>query len=288
MNDIQASRPPASTVDLHMHTTCSDGSLTPTKLITAAAQAGLRTIAVTDHDTVDGLREAREAADAHGIQLIPGVELSASWERRTVHIVGLGIDPSAPALEDAIGQMQALRRERALAIAQRLEKVGAGEMQAWTADQLSRGQVTRSHFAQRLVALGLCKDGKQAFKRYLAQGKSAYAPVQWMSMENAIGCLQAAGGVAILAHPLTYPLTRNGRHRLIRAFKAAGGSALEVCSGRATADSVQTCSADALQFGLHASLGSDYHGASQPWIQLGRLQPLPSTQQSVLGLLDRS
>jgi predicted metal-dependent phosphoesterase TrpH len=273
---------PPSTIDLHTHTQASDGSLTPQQLLQAAADAGLRTLAVTDHDTVAGLDAAAAAARAHGIELIAGVELSVSWQRRTVHVVGLQIDPDADALSAGLKQLQSQRRERARAVAIKLEKLGDTGALRWVEETPVDRQLTRSHFATRLVDAGLCPDARRAFKRYLAPGRSAYVATQWPELEQAIGWIRAAGGIAVLAHPLKYPMTRSWRHRLLTAFRQAGGEAMEVCSGNSDAEAIRTSAADAETFGLRASLGSDFHGAAQPWIKLGRLPGLPEHLRPVL------
>ncbi len=271
-----------STVDLHMHTQASDGSLTAQALMQAAADAGLRTVAVTDHDTVAGLDAAALAARTHGIELVAGVELSVSWQRRTLHIVGLEIDPDAAALRDGLARLQSQRRERARAIAIKLEKLGDTGCVRWVEETPDNQQLTRSHFALRLVGAGLCPDAKRAFKRYLAPGKSAHVATQWPALEEAVGWINAAGGTAVVAHPLKYPMTRSWRHRMLAAFREAGGRAMEVCSGNSDAEAIHTSAADAEAFGLRASLGSDFHGSSQPWIRLGRLPALPENLRPVL------
>ncbi|WP_169577513.1 PHP domain-containing protein [Sinimarinibacterium sp. CAU 1509] len=271
-----------STVDLHLHTQASDGSMTAQELMQAAAEAGLRTVAVTDHDTVAGLEAAATAARSHGIELVAGVELSVSWQRRTLHIVGLDIDPDADALREGLERLQAQRRERARAIAIKLEKLGDTGAVRWVEATPDNRQLTRSHFAMRLVEAGVCPDAKRAFKRYLAPGKSAYVATQWPTMEEAIGWITAAGGTAVVAHPLKYPMTRSWRHRMLAAFRDSGGSAMEVCSGNSDAEAIRTGIDDAESFGLRASLGSDFHGSSQPWIKLGRLPALPENLRPVL------
>jgi predicted metal-dependent phosphoesterase TrpH len=264
-------------IDLHTHSTASDGSLTPSALVVRAAEGGVTMLALTDHDTIDGLHEARSAADAAGIQLIPGVEISVSWQRRTLHIVGLGIDPAGKALTQGLDRMQALRRERALTIAARLEKLGIPDAMASAEAASGGGQITRTHFARSLVASGHCSDMKQAFKRYLAAGKPAYVGGQWAELGEAIEWIHDAGGLAVLAHPLRYRMTAAWRRRTLGAFRMLGGDAVEVCCGGAQMADIQTSAAEAVEHGLMGSAGSDFHEPAQRWLRLGGLAPMPAT-----------
>lgn len=279
---------PASTIDLHCHSNASDGQLTPTELLDLAAAQSIQRLALTDHDTVAGLAEAGTAAARHGIELIPSVELSVSWERRTLHVVGLQIDTQAPALVAGLAKLQDARQERAQAMAARIEKAGVAD--AWGRLQTitSGAQPTRTHMARLLVECGLVKDMKQAFKRYLAAGKPAYVRAEWASLREAIHWIHAAGGLAVLAHPMRYPMTANWRERALRAFKEAGGDAMEVCSGACLRPEVEQATRLAQKFELLASAGSDFHGPEQHWLQLGRLAPLPPALTPVWSLLHDS
>lgn len=266
---------PAAAIDLHCHSRASDGQLSPTELLDLAAAQGVQRLALTDHDTVAGLAEAGAAAARHGIELIPAVELSVTWERRTLHVVGLQIDTQAPALTAGLAKLQDARQERAQAMAERIEKAGVAD--AWSRLQaITPGaQPTRTHMARLLVESGLVKDMKQAFKRYLGAGKPAYVRAEWASLREAINWIHAAGGLAVLAHPMRYPMTANWRERALRAFKEAGGDAMEVCSGACLRQEVEQATRLAQKFELLASVGSDFHGPEQHWLQLGRLAPLP-------------
>lgn len=268
---------PASAIDLHCHSSASDGQLSPAALLELAAAQGVQRLALTDHDTVAGLAEASQAARSHGIELIPAAELSVSWERRTLHVVGLQIDPDNAALAAGLATLQAARLERARAIAGKLEAIGV--TQAWPRllAATDGGQPTRTHMARLLVEDGLVKDMKQAFKRFLGSGKPAYVRAEWASLREAINWIQGAGGLAVLAHPMRYPMTANWRERCLRAFKEAGGDAMEVCSGACLRPEVEQAAKLALKYELLASAGSDFHGPDQHWLQLGRLAPLPSS-----------
>ena len=272
---------PASTVDLHAHSTASDGTLAPDALVAAAAAAGVRCFALTDHDTVDGLDAAAQAAQSHGLRLVPGLELSVNCAQKTLHVVGLGIDPACATLTDGLRQQQVRREHRAASIATKLEKLGVPGALDKAAALAGGGQITRTHFARLLVAEGRCKNLKEAFERYLGAGKPAYAGVEWAALDEAIRWIHAAGGRAVLAHPLHYKLSSGGRERVYAAFRDAGGDAIEVCSGNSSVADAARLADDARRHGLRASIGSDFHGPEQVWLGLGRLLPPPPDLEPV-------
>lgn len=263
-------------IDLHCHSRASDGALTPAALVAHAARAGIQHMALTDHDTVDGLAEAREAARAAGVGFINGVEFSVEWQKRTLHIVGLGIDPSAASMQSTLGTIQASRAVRAQVMAARVEKVGVSNAFQRAQDLAEGGQVTRTHFARLLVDDKRAKDLKQAFKRFLGAGKPAYVRGEWLELDTAVQAIRDAGGVAVLAHPLRYKFTAAWRERMFQAFVGAGGEALEVSAGSSQqpADIAEMTQA-AQRFGLLGSVASDFHGLDQHWVPYGRLKPLP-------------
>lgn len=274
--DLAVDRP-LTGVDLHCHSTASDGRLTPTELVQAAAAAGVGLLALTDHDTVDGLPEATRVAGDCGITLVPGVEISVRWQQRTLHIVGLNVDADAPGLCEGLALLQAQRRHRAEIIGQKLERLGVPADAIRTAAQAHNGQLTRTHFARLLVDTGTCKTLQQAFKRFLGPGKPAYAAAEWVPMVDAISWIVAANGCAVLAHPQQYRLGSDARDRLLTDFRAAGGIALEVCSGNSQAADVTMCAGDAGRHALLGSVGSDFHGPEQRWLRLGGAPPLPAS-----------
>ncbi len=267
---------PLSAIDLHAHSTASDGTLSPAAVVTAAATAGVTCFALTDHDSVAGLPEAERTARALGLQLVPGIELSANWERKGLHVVGLGIDPETPALQAGLRQQQDRREQRATAIAAKLEKLGLSEALDKAKALASGGQITRTHFARLLVAEGRCKSLKKAFERYLGAGQSAYVGVEWAGLDEVIGWIHTAGGQAVLAHPLHYKLSATQRERMLLAFCAAGGDGVEVSCGNSDPADVQLSAREAQRHGLKGSVGSDFHGPDQVWLGLGRLHPLPA------------
>ena len=214
--------------DLHCHSTASDGVLSPTEVVLRAYEKGVNVLALTDHDTVAGVPEARKQADSLGIRLINGVELSTFWENRSIHIVGLGFDISNEKMTALLAEQARLRDIRAQEIGAKLAKAGVINAY-WEAKKLAGdGEVTRAHYARHLVQIGKVSNDEQAFKRYLGQGKSAYVKPQWIDIPSAIEIIHAAGGIAVLAHPLRYTMTTKWVRKLVESFKAWGGDAMEI------------------------------------------------------------
>ncbi len=272
---------PQSPVDLHMHSTASDGRLSPTALVQRAADKGVRLMALTDHDTLDGLEEAMGAARTAGIECLAGIELSARWARGVVHIVGLHLDPTATALRDGVRAQQAERRRRAEQIAERLERAGCEGVATRVMAAVGDGVPGRAHFARDLVAAGYAKTMQQAFDRYLQRGRRGYAPVHWARLEAVVDWIHAAGGVAVFAHPLRYHLSRGALRAAVQAFCEAGGEAIEVCNGGGGRDDPASAAALARRYNLKASMGSDFHDPEFPWVEIGRLAPLPRDLEPV-------
>ncbi len=270
--------------DLHSHSTASDGTLAPDELVRRAAAGGVGTLALTDHDTLEGLAAARAAAAVVGIGLIPGVEISVTWEGLTVHLVGLHVDSGCRQLHAGLVGLREFRDWRAREMGRRLAR-DAGIADAYPgALALSNGQlVSRTHFARYLVAQGHAASVREVFTRFMKQGKPGHVPGQWAQLDQAVGWIRAAGGEAVLAHPARYPLTRSKLRRLIGEFREAGGVALEVISGSHNRDDAFHMARQAQAFGLLASAGSDYHGPEQPWIDLGRLPELPPGCRPIWG-----
>lgn len=274
--------------DLHCHSTASDGALSPTELVQRAHLQGVTALALTDHDTTAGLAEARAAAAEAGIRLIDGIELSTTWQGKCLHIVGLGVDPAYPPLAEAIHNLQNTRLERAEQIALKLEKKRIpGAMEA-VRKAAGEGMITRTHFADFLLSQGHVGTQQEAFDRYLAKGKPAYVPTPWVELEIGIGWLRQSGGVAVLAHPTRYDLTASWMRRLLADFKAFGGQAIEVVTGRSSDDEIKRVGDYARRFELAGSTGSDFHNPVNQWVELGRLGPLPAGTVPVWELLPRA
>ncbi|MFA5371762.1 MAG: 3',5'-nucleoside bisphosphate phosphatase, partial [Sideroxydans sp.] len=268
--------------DLHCHSTFSDGTLTPTELVTRAAGRGVKTLALTDHDELDGLLEARSAAAGHDVNFINGVEISVSWGKHTLHIVGLQIDPAHPPLVAGLQRVRSGRGARAQKMADELAKVGiGGVLEGAYRFTTNPNMIGRTHFARHLVESGQCKDVKSVFNRYLAQGKPGYVPHQWATLPDAVGWIRGSGGIAVLAHPGRYMVGRKSMgsktmRELLAEFVACGGQALEVVTGSHTPAQYAEFARYAQEFGLSCSCGSDFHGPNESYRDMGRLPDLPT------------
>ena len=265
----------ALNIDLHTHSTCSDGSLAPRDLVARAASAGIEVLALTDHDTVAGVEEARQSASRHGLRLVPGVEISASWRAQSVHVLGLWIDPAGVALRGELCAQGERRRARMARICTRLTKLGLPGAELLAAVESNAGVPTRAHLADAMVAGGHVSRADQAFRRYLGSGKGGYVAPQWPALQTVVGWIKAAGGAAALAHPARYSLSAGARRQLLGDFKAAGGAALEVVTGANGAQHVEAVAMLAVNYGLMGSVGSDFHNPQHIWNPLGRSLKLP-------------
>jgi predicted metal-dependent phosphoesterase TrpH len=262
--------------DLHTHSTASDGTLAPAQLVQRAAACGIGVLALTDHDETAGLSEAAAAAAAVGIRFVPGIELSVSWSHQTVHIVGLGIDADTPSLQVGIKRLGTFRHWRAEEIASRLAKKGiSGALEG--ARRYAKGAIlSRTHFAHFLVEQGHARDLRQVFKRFLVRNKPGYVAGEWASLEEALGWIREAGGLAVIAHPARYKISATRLRQLLGEFQELGGVALEVVSGSHSRDDILSMANLSRRFKLAASAGSDYHGPENAYLDLGHLPALPA------------
>ncbi len=267
--------------DLHCHSTASDGDLSPTELVKRAAENGVTHLALTDHDTTDGLAEAQICAENLNLTLINGIEISTQWEKHCLHIIGLNIDPQNEALQKIIIDAKKMRQERAEKIAMKLEKKGVSGAMDFVKDSPVEGMITRSHFAHFLYSQFYVSTLQEAFDRYLGDGKSAFVSITWSSLEMNVQAIRAAGGIPVIAHPLRYKLTATRMKKMLGAFKNAGGLGMEIVTGRYNPDEMRVLANYANQFELAGSTGSDFHSAENPWIELGRLATLPESVKPV-------
>ena len=259
-------------LDLHVHSTCSDGALSVPDLLERALAADIQTIALTDHDTIKGVETAREWLSNNSeasLQLISGTELSCVWQGVTIHVVGLNFDVQNTLLESYLQGLDYARSERAELIASRLEKQGFKGALAGAQAIAGEAQLGRPHFARWLVDAGHCDSMNAAFKRWLGRGKLGDVKVFWPSLEEAVGVVVNAGGVAVLAHPQHYGMTRAKLKRLVFAFAQAGGSALELPLGKDHADVALYVRRLLDECELSVSLGSDFHADSEWGPRLG-------------------
>ncbi|MCW3150780.1 PHP domain-containing protein [Stutzerimonas stutzeri] len=277
-------------VDLHCHSTASDGVLAPSVVVERAHGRGVRLLALTDHDTLDGLDEARASATALGMVLVNGIELSCLWNGATIHVLGYAFSSSAPALLRAIAELHEGRWRRAELIAERLAAKGMpGALEGARAVQQELGDSgnapARPHFAEFLVRAGHVRDRAEAFRKWLGSGKLGDVKQHWPSLEQTVATLHEAGAWISLAHPWQYDFTRSKRRRLVADFVQTGGHALEVVNGMQPLEQVGGLAILAREFGLMASVGSDFH-APGDWSELGMYRALPEDLSPLWGRFD--
>ena len=267
--------------DLHCHSTVSDGLLSPTDLVARAAGRDVKVLALTDHDDILGLDEARQAALQRGMQFINGVEISVSWRSHTLHIIGLQIDPEYEPLKEGLRSIRTGRGARAKLMADSLAKSGIGGALEGAYRYASNPSIIgRTHFARFLVENGRCADVRSVFKNYLVKGKPGYVSHQWATLPDAINWICGSGGVAVLAHPGRYtsgrkPMGETTLRELLREFSDLGGQGIEVVCGSHTPEQYAEFARYAQEFDLLASCGSDFHGPGESYRDLGHLPDFP-------------
>jgi hypothetical protein len=272
--------------DLHLHSHHSDGLLDPAGLMRLAASRGVGVAALTDHDTTAGCAAAAAACAETGLRFVPGVEVSAGWQGQSLHVLGLGVAPGTPALETHLEDLRTLRRTRIMEIGERLERRAHLPGRELAAGVCAGTEVpTRLHLARALVALGRVRDEGEAFGKFLGRGLPGHVPIDWPSLEAAIGALRAAGATVVLAHPHRYKLSSGALRRLVGEFRAAGGDGLEVSVGGMSPRDLDRLATLVRNHGLLASTGSDFHDPALPWSAPGRFARLPADLGSVAARL---
>lgn len=277
-----------SNPDLHSHSIFSDGTLTPEEVAARASAGGVDLWSLTDHDGVGGQSRARAVAAQLGIAYVTGVEISITWADTTVHIVGLGFDPSDPALVAGLDATRGGRLERAREMGARLERLTgiAGVYEGALEYAAGNPQaIARPHFARFLVDHGACGSVPEAFRKYLADDRPAFVPHQWATLEDAVRWICDAGGVAVVAHPARYRFTPQQEEALFTQFADLGGQAVEVVTGSHTAAEARQYAQTAKRFGFTASRGSDFHAPAEGRPSLGEMPPLPADLPPVWDLL---
>uniref|UniRef100_A6W0S0 PHP domain protein n=1 Tax=Marinomonas sp. (strain MWYL1) TaxID=400668 RepID=A6W0S0_MARMS len=265
-------------VDLHTHSTRSDGRFSPAELVDLAVEQGVSLFALTDHDTLDGIVEASQRAVEHGLSFIHGVELSTQWEGVPLHMVALNFSLDNAALQSIVNENQAIRLDRARRIADLLVKQGLPDLFDEAVALAGESQLGRPHFATLLVEKGFVKDANKAFDRYLGNKKLGQLRDVWPELEDVLTALAGQNIELILAHPKRYPLTVTKLKRLLGDFKKWGGTGIEVVSGNERPDSVRLLERLSREFDLKASVGSDYHGPFGPWMQVGKFTQIHESE----------
>ena len=267
--------------DLHNHSYYSDGLLSPSEVVRLASKASCDLFSLTDHDTTDGIAEAKLEADKVGLNLINGVEISAFWRNMAIHIVGLGVDINNDILQTGLEHNKDLRKIRA-------EKIALSLWRSGIRDALEKAQIisgghmlTRTHFAQMLIQEGYCKDMKSVFRRYLTGKKPGGVRVKWKDFDEVIYWIQSAGGKAFIAHPFRYRMTHTKIKKLIRDFKEASGDGFEVVNANSSREEIILANQWSEDHDLLASCGSDFHGWPNQRVQIGNLTELPNPKRAV-------
>lgn len=265
-------------VDLHCHSNVSDGVLAPAAVAARAKANGVDVWALTDHDELDGIAAAREAAGDLGLRYVPGVEISITWASQTIHIVGLKIDETNADLAQGLISTRSGRERRAHEMAAQLAAVGIpgayeGALQFVTNPDL----ISRTHFARYIIERGMCSSIGEVFRHYLIEGKPGFVPHRWATLKQAVSWIRGAGGVAVVAHPGRYKFSDLEAGAFFDEFKQLGGAAIEVMTGSHTVDQYDTFAKVAQAYGFMASRGSDFHSPGESRVDLGALPPLPDS-----------
>lgn len=275
-------------VDLHTHSNISDGTLTPEELIQAAHALGIKTFALTDHDTMDGVLRAKHCAENLGMQLISGVEISSQWSRPStkksygVHIVALNMQNPEP-LEKLLAEQKRIRAERSEKICQLLLPLIGQDIYPDVLLMVDgeADRITRTHIAKTLVEKGIVSRVQQAFDKYIKEGKKAYVKFDGLGLKETIEVIHDSQGFAILAHPTRYDLSATNIRYLIEIFAQFGGDAVELPPAIEPASTRQMVDRLIAQFDLKVSVGSDFHGGHMPWIKLGNI---PRVKEGQVGI----
>ncbi|WP_415227387.1 RNase RNM [Psychromonas sp.] len=269
-------------IDLHSHTKASDGQLTAKELVERAANRQVNILAITDHDTVDGLAPARQAIIEQNLKLtlIDGIEITTNWLNHEIHLVGVNINPQHGVLTDLITAQKEKRESRAVEMGRRLEKANIPGVYEAAKRLAGEGAITRAHFARHLVEIGVAATFQKVFDKYLSRGNTAYVPHNWVDLEQAIDIIHQAGGQAILAHPNHYKLSNKWMRRLFTEFKEFNGDAMEVAMGQQSPQMRLQLAMWSNEYDLLASQGSDFHFVGR-WRDLGKALHLPEIAKPI-------
>lgn len=263
-------------IDLHCHSTVSDGLLSPAEVATRAYANGVNVWALTDHDEVSGVAVARATAQELGMRHISGAEISITWAGKTIHIVGLQIDETNPQLVKGLYNTRHGREQRARKMSDMLGEAGIPNAFEGALHYVGNPDlISRTHFARYLVESGACKDISDVFQNYLVEGKPGYVEHRWSNLQDCLKWIHEAGGVSVVAHPGRYDLSQLEMSAFLDEFKQLGGHGIEVVTGSHTPDQYVEYAKVAKRYGFLASRGSDFHGPGESKTELGSLPALP-------------
>lgn len=279
----------AKMIDLHTHSTCSDGTLSPSELIRNAKELGITAISLCDHDTTDGIYEAQSQAKISGIMFIPGLEISAEFSPGTMHILGYFINPDYPELIEKLKEVRMARKERNPKIVDRLNALGMKVSMEEIASKARSGIIGRPHFAATLFEKGYVKTMQEAFDLYLAKGMPAYVAKFRLSPKDAIGIINDSDGIAVLAHPIQLKIEDRGiLYDMIKQLVSFGLQGIEVYYQSHSKSDMDIYLSAAKEFHLLATGGSDFHGSNRPTISLGTGRGNLSVPEECVGNLVKS
>jgi len=262
-------------IDLHCHSTASDGTMSPEELVELAQDVDVQQLALTDHDSINGISRALKACENNDLRLIPGVEVSVTWNELTIHVLGLNIDWQNIDLCNGLDAIQRFRIIRAERIAQGLEAAGIGGALEGAKALAGSALLSRTHFAQFLINEGIARKMQDVFKRYMVKGKPGHVPGEWASLEQTLQWINGAGGIAAIAHPARYKMSAGKLRKLIEDFIDLGGQGLEIVSGSHTDKQNHGMASYARRYDLYGSIGSDFHGEHHPWRKMGLSAGVP-------------
>ncbi len=275
-------------VDLHAHTTASDGSLTPSELVTLAGEVGLSALAVTDHDTLDGLEEAQRAAAQTGMELVPGIELAVQYHSGRFHMLGLLIDRYSPVLNNRLTELKENRARRNERMAARLRELGLPITLDDVVAESGGGQVGRPHFVAALIRKGLVRSAREAWEKYVMDGAAAHVPKDKIGLQEGIDLIHAAGGVAVMAHPMSVKLEEDQLRSELKRLKSMGLDGAECYYSQYPPERVHFLLDATAAAGLLPSGGSDFHGTPKPDVHLGVIYQGRAVPPNVLSSLKQA
>lgn len=272
--------------DFHCHSIVSDGFLPPQEVARRAAGNGVDLWALTDHDDIGGLAVAKASAEEAGMAFVTGVEISIEWRSVPIHVVGLGFDAANTAMAGSLDALRQGRVERARRMGDALAAIGIpGVYEGALCFVTNPGLISRAHFARYLVSIGIARDVSGVFQHYLTPGKPGYVDHRWVTLEDAVGLIKGAGGVAVVAHPGRYKMSGADMRRFLDDFKDLGGQGIEVSCGSHSPDHIMHFARLARHYEFHASRGSDFHGPEESYVDLGKAPPLPEDLKPVWRLV---
>ena len=262
-------------IDLHTHSHFSDGAHAPQFVVERALSNGVSHLAITDHDCLEGYLDAVEIDLPESLRLVAGVEISTLWERLEIHVLGLCINPCHRGLKELLADQQQRRRNRFMEFGRVLVKAGISGL-----EQSLHGSPCRSpgraHVARFLAENSRLNSHKKAF-RALSRNGRFYVRPDWCTMSEAVQKIRDAGGIAVLAHPHRYPLSKSKFRRLLQEFRSAGGEAMEIICSNMTRDKIVHLAQLSLEYQLWVSAGSDFHSSDASWMDVGKLAPVPES-----------